>query len=109
MTSVYLYLTPAEGYTGSVGALLDGASVPVTPEADSRYRVIIPAISADRLGETHHIEIQTDGAEAMTVQLSALSYVKACLESEASSTEMVNAMAALYHYYKASDALKQAS
>lgn len=109
VTSVYLYLTPAEGYTGSVGALLDGASVPVTPEADSRYRVVIPAISADRLGDTHHIEIQTDGAEPMTVQLSALSYVKACLESEASSTEMVNAMAALYHYYKASDTLKQAS
>ena len=45
----------------------------------------------------------------MTVQLSALSYVKACLESEASSGEMVNAMAALYHYHKASDALKQAN
>ena len=109
VTSVYLYLTPAEDYSGTVSALLDEVSVPVTQEADGRYRVIVPAISADRLGDTRHIEILTDGAEPMTVQLSALSYVKACLENEASSDEMVNAMAALYHYYKASDSLKQAS
>ncbi|MBO5640594.1 MAG: hypothetical protein J5916_11870, partial [Oscillospiraceae bacterium] len=109
VTSVYLYVTPAESYSGTVSALLDNASVPVTQEADGRYRIVIPAISADRLGNTHHIVIQTEGAEPMTVQLSALSYVKACLESEASSGEMVNAMAALYHYYKASDALKQAN
>ena len=109
MTSVYLYLTPAEGYSGAVSALLDSASVPVTPEADGRYLVVIPAISADRLGDTHHIEILTDGAEPMTVQLSALSYVKACLENEASSREMVNAMAALYSYYKAANDLKQAN
>ena len=109
MTSVYLYLTPAEGYSGAVSALLDGVSVPVTQEADGRYLVVIPAISADRLGNTHYIEIQTDETAPMTVQLSALSYVKACLESEASSGEMVNAMAALYHYHKASDALKQAN
>ena len=109
VTSVYLYLTPAEDYSGAVSALLDEVSVPVTQEADGRYLVVIPAISADRLGDMHHIEILTDGADPMTVQLSALSYVKACLESEASSGEMVNAMAALYHYYKASDTLKQAS
>jgi len=109
VTSVYLYLTPAEGYSGAVSALLDSASVPVTPEADGRYLVVIPAISADRLGDTHHIEILTDGAEPMTVQLSALSYVKACLENEASSREMVNAMAALYSYYKAANDLKQAN
>ena len=109
VTSVYLYLTPAAGYSGAVSALLDEVSVPVTQEADGRYLVVIPAISADRLGDMHHIEILTDGAEPMTVQLSALSYVKACLENEASSSEMVNAMAALYHYYKASDTLKQAS
>ena len=109
VTSVYLYLTPAEGYSGAVSALLDSASVPVTQEVDGRYLVVIPAISADRLGDTHHIEILTDGATPMTVQLSALSYVKACLENEASSVEMVNAMAALYHYHKASDTLKQAS
>ena len=109
VTSVYLYLTPAEEYSGAVSALLDGVAVPVTQEADGRYLVVIPAISADRLGDMHHIEILTDGADPMTVQLSALSYVKACLESEASSDEMVNAMAALYHYYKASDTLKQAS
>jgi len=109
VTSVYLYLTPAEGYSGAVSALLDSASVPVTQEADGRHLVVIPAISADRLGDTHHIEILTDGAEPMTVQLSALSYVKACLENEASSREMVNAMAALYSYYKAANDLKQAN
>lgn len=109
VTSVYLYLTPAEGYTGTVSALLDGVSVPVTQEADGRYLVVIPAISADRLGEMYHIEILTDGAEPMIVQLSALSYVKACLENEASSDEMVNAMAALYSYYKAANDLKQAN
>ena len=109
VTSIYLYVTPAEGYTGAVSALLDGVSVPVTQEADGRYLVAIPAISADRLGDTHHIEILTDGAEPMTVQLSALSYVKACLENEASSREMVNAMAALYSYYKAANDLKQAN
>ena len=109
VTSVYLYLTPAEDYSGAVSALLDEVSVQVTQEADGRYLVVIPAISADRLGDVHHIEILTDGADPMTVQLSALSYVNACLENEASSAEMVNAMAALYHYYKASDTLKQAS
>ena len=109
VNSVYLYLTPVEGYSGAVSALLDSASVPVTREADGRYLVVIPAISADRLGDTHHIEILTDGATPMTVQLSALSYVKACLENEASSDEMVNAMAALYSYYKAANDLKQAN
>ncbi len=109
VTSVHLYVTPADAYTGTVSALLDGVPVSVIPETDGRYRVVIPTVSADRLGDIHRVDILTDDADPMTVQLSALSYIKACLENEASSTQMVNAMAALYSYCKASDALKQAS
>ena len=43
----------------------------------------------------------------MTVQVSALSYVKACLEDAASGSDMVDAMTALYYYYKAASELKQ--
>ena len=106
-TSIYLYLDPAEDYSGEISAVVDGAPVPVSSEADGRYLIVIPEISADQLGDTHRVVVTTAGADPMTVQVSALSYVKACLEDAASGSDMVDAMTALYYYYKAASELKQ--
>ena len=86
---------------------MDGTPVPVVSEADGRYRIVIPEIAADQLGDTHRVVVTTAGADPMTVQVSALSYVKACLEDAASGSDMVDAMTALYYYYKAASELKQ--
>ena len=108
-TSIYLYLQPAADYSGDISAAVDGQPVSVVPEAGGRYRVTIPDLSADQLGDMHQVVISTDGADPLTVQVSALSYVKACLEDENASDSMIDAMAALYYYSTASSALQQAS
>lgn len=108
-TSIYLYLQAAENYSGEIGVALDDQPVSAVQEADGRCRITIPDLSADELGEMHRVVITTDGEDPLTVQLSALSYVKACLEDESASDAMIDAMAALYNYYTASTVLNQAS
>ena len=100
-TSICLYLTPANGYDGAISALLDNEPVSVAADANGRYRIVIPDISADQLDRVHRVVISTDGADPMLVQVSVLSYIKTCLEHEASSDEMIDAMASLYYYYAA--------
>ena len=108
-TSIYLYLKAAENYSGEISAALDGQPVSVVPEADGRYRITIPNLSAAQLDDMHQVVITTVDADPLTVQVSALSYVKDCLENENASDDMIDAMAALYYYHVASSAVQQAS
>ena len=107
--SIYLYLDTADDYSGEISATLDGVPVPVTREEDGRLLIVIPDLTADQLDVMHQLAISTAGADPMIVRLSGLSYIRACLENEDSSDELVNAMAALYSYYSASKDLRQAS
>ena len=107
-TSIYLYLQTAKDYNGAIGVSLNGGQVSAVLTEDSRYRITIPDLSADELDHMHQVVIITDGADPLTVQVSVLSYIKACLEDENSSDDMIDAMAALYGYYAASTA-QQAS
>ena len=104
--SIYLYLDTSEEYHGEIRATLDSAPVVVESEADGRYRIVIPNLSADQLGDMHQVIIETSDSASMTVRISGLSYIKTCLANSASDRDMVNAMAALYSYYSAADALK---
>ena len=108
-TSIYLYLKSAADYSGEICAALDGSPVTVVKENDGRCRITIPELSANQLDDMHQVVISTDGADPLTVQVSALSYVKTCLEDENSSDRMIDAMAALYYYYAAASSVKQAS
>ncbi|MGN0414711.1 MAG: hypothetical protein ACI4FX_04395 [Agathobacter sp.] len=74
----------------------------LTKQSDGRYCLLIPGISAHKLGETYTIVV--DGA--MTIQMSALSYAHGVLQSDAMTDATKRAVAALNAYYNAALAYK---
>lgn len=97
-TSISLYFTPANGYTGGATATLDGKAVAVT-KTGGRFKVVIPNIPAPELGDMHTVRLVTAG-KVTTVKVSALSYANTILSSSTKDTE-INAMTAFYRYYEA--------
>lgn len=69
----------------------------LTKQSDGRYCLLIPGISAHKLGETYTIVV--DGT--MTIQMSALSYAHGVLQSDAMTGATKQAVAALNAYYNA--------
>jgi hypothetical protein len=104
-TSIYLYVKPQDGYSGSVSAAVGGKSADAVPGSDGRYRITIPGISAHKLGDTYEVKITTDNGVS-TVKISAMSYVYACLTNENSTPAEKNCAAALGSYFKAAVAFK---
>ena len=98
-TDIRVIFTPAEGYSGSLSFTVDGNPAEATLRSDGRYMVVIPAISAHKLGDTHVVTATTDNGTA-TAKVSALSYVQGMLANSPDAAT-ANAMAALYSYYKA--------
>ena len=107
-TSIYLYIKPAEGYTGSVSAAVDGTAAEAESLADGRYRVMTPGISAHKLGDNYTVTITTDNGTS-TVRISAMSYAYACISNTSSTEDAKNSAAALYSYYKAADTFKKSN
>lgn len=107
-TSIYLYIQPVDGYTGSVTVTVNGETTAATLSSDGRYRVITPGISAHQLGDAYKVEITTTNSTS-TVNVSAMSYVYACLNKTSADETLTNAVAALYKYYQAADAYKIAN
>ena len=97
-TAVYLYFKPAAGYSGSVSATVNGKDAEVEKLSDGRYRVAVRDIAAHRLGDMANVTLTT-AAGSTNVTVSAMSYVKACLDAPA-DTDETRAMMALYGYYK---------
>ena len=99
-TAVNLYVNLEEGYTGSLGAYLDGGSLNIADKVSSnRYRVTIDDIPAHELGRTFTITIKA--ASTFDVKLSAMSYASTVMRDFADDKEMCEASAALFRYYDA--------
>ena len=106
-TSIYVYLKPADGYSGMVRVTENGQDVNTEVLSDGRYRADVFNISAHRLGDTHDLKIETDSGTAK-VKVSALSYVDSVLNADAYADDAraKDAMAAFYKYNEAAVAFK---
>ena len=80
----------------------------VTPEklSDGRYLIRISGISAHKLGDT--ISITGEAGKMFTVDVSALSYVRSVLNNSGQSEAAKKALSALYAYYAATMAYREA-
>ena len=101
-TSIRLFFKRASGYTGTVTATVDGSPATIK-ESGSRYYVEIPNIPAHRLNLRHTVVLTTDGG-TLTLQLSALSYVKLLFDNRTDAIAR-NAAAAILNYANAAVAL----
>ena len=97
-TTINLYFSLTDGYDGGFSVTVDGNQVAAKRQADGRYRVTIPSISAHRLGRRFAVQTTTD-AGVVDVAVSALSYVKACLDAPLNANETA-VISALYRYYE---------
>jgi len=100
-TTIELYLTPKDDYTGEVYAYLDGGNINMAVKDGGQYTVSIGNISAHKLGETHTINITTKypdaASDSFTVTISALSYVQSAIHDD--DVKMKRAVTSLYRYY----------
>ena len=108
-TTINFYITPASGYSGNVGAYVDGGSANMAvKQSNGTYLVQISDIAAKNLGDMHTIKIVAD--KESTARISALSYAQAVLNITASQIGKVDiatmnkAVTALYKYYSAAKA-----
>ena len=69
----------------------------LTKQSDGRYCLLIPGISAHKLGETYTIVVD----DVMTIRMSALTYAHGVLQSDAMTAATKQAVAALNAYYNA--------
>ncbi len=102
-TTVNVFIKPRSSYSGSIKVTTQkgnaATSYTAVKQADGRYKVTIPNISAHHLGDTYTITVVTANGTA-SCKVSALSYVNAIL-NENSSTIAKNAVSAFYRYYEA--------
>ncbi len=98
-TSIQVYFKPVEGYTGVFTAGVNYSEPETIKRSNGRYRVSVPGISANKLGEPYTITVTTAAGETQ-LWVSALDYVGLCLKNSQNQMEK-NAMAAIYEYYQA--------
>ena len=112
-TTIAVYCTPALGYTGGATASWGDKDEYELTKEGGRFIVKIPNIAAHQLGETYTIRVYTDDncnqqvtSVYTLVQVSAMSYVYAMLNSEAyeNNVKAKNAVASLYAYWRAAQA-----
>ncbi|MBQ1490477.1 MAG: Cna B-type domain-containing protein, partial [Blautia sp.] len=97
-----VFLKPEAGYEGEVTAFLNDSTENVAvKQADGKYVIIIPDISAHMLGQKYLVHGEADGEYYAT--LSALTYIDAAMQipSYQGNAAMQNAMLALHNYYQA--------
>ena len=98
-TGINLYLYPGEDVT-SVTYTIDGGESQTASMAGNRYAIRITGISAHKLSKTYNVKVTTNKGE-MTINVSALSYVRTVLNFANPPTNELNTVVALYYYYKA--------
>ncbi len=101
-TAINLFITTADGYTGSVTASIGGNALDVI-QTGGRYKIVIAGIPANLLGDMKTVTITTTSGTS-TVRVSALSYAYAAFDD---SDEARMAMSAMYDYYLKSNAYIQ--
>ena len=103
-TSLNVFIKAKDNYKGSVKVTTKkGNSVTsyaAVKQADGRYKVTIPDISAHQLGDMYTVTAETTNGTA-TCSLSALSYVYAVLNGSSNDKNAKNAVSSLYIYYDA--------
>ncbi|WP_297956336.1 hypothetical protein [uncultured Ruminococcus sp.] len=105
-TAINFKFTKKDGYNGKFEVKLDGKKVTPKSIGNNRYQVTASGISAHLLDKPHTITVTTDHGTS-TYTASVLSYVYDCLVDPLDRTETC-AMGALYEYYKATLAYKNA-
>ena len=96
-----------EGYgEGDVTATIDGAPAEVTYMGEGRFMAQTEDISAHLLDE-EHVVCFTTKTGTVTVATSPLGYIHEVLE-KSSKQETIDAVCALYHYYKATKEYRDA-
>lgn len=106
-TDLNLYFTVEDGYVPTVSVTDkdgDTAAATLEKQTDGRYLLVIPSIAAHELGDTFTVSV--DGG-AMTIRVSALSYAYSVLSADKSG-EQKCAVSALYEYYNAAIAYRNA-
>ena len=104
-TTIRVYFTPTQGYSGTFAAVVDGKAYSMTASG-GRYLLEIANIPSDKLSEAHTIALETEDGTA-TVRISALSYAESVFRSS-NDTAALNAMAAFYRYAMAAEAFMAA-
>ncbi len=105
-TAICVYFTPAEDFNGTITASVEGTAAAAQKMPDGRYRVTIPDIGAHLLENPFTVKAETKNG-AVTIRLSAMSYVRRILENE-TNRDAVNTMMALYNYSEAVKAYRKA-
>ena len=106
-TTLSVYVKLPDGYTGDVTAKLqDNTELTVSHPSDDVYQVDIANIAAHELGNPHDIEFTTESGSC-TVTVSALTYAYKQINNP-TNVYSKNAMTALYRYYAATVAYRNA-
>jgi hypothetical protein len=103
-TDIFLYFR-MEGGARVESATLDGAPARVELCSDGRYRVTVPNISAHELGRRRVVVVGTSTGAQASAEVSALSYVRGLLASDAykDDADALLAVTSLYRYWAAAD------
>lgn len=103
-TSLNVFIKAKDNYTGSVKVIIKkgnaATSYTAVKQADGRYKVTIPNISAHQLGDTYTVTAVTTNGTAKC-SISALSYVYAILSGSSYDKTAKDAVSSLYKYYDA--------
>ena len=94
-TSIYLYLNPAKGYTGT-----PTVSAYSVENVGGKYRIVVPGLGAYQLGTINSVTVTANGNFTIS-NISAYAYAKLILNSGTTSDKAKYAMAALYNYCEA--------
>ncbi len=103
-TTLNVFIKPNSNYNGSIKITTrknnSAKTYAAVKQADGRYKVTIPNISAHQLGDMYTVTAETSNGAA-TCSLSALSYVYAILSGSSYDKTAKDAVSAFYKYYEA--------
>ncbi len=101
-TALSVEITVQDGANEEFSVILDGK--PYTPGVSGNtYRVNVNNIAANNLGVPHTIVMKAGNTVVFDLKVSAISFVNTILTKASATNSEKNAMAALYHYFKAAE------
>ncbi|MBR0258299.1 MAG: hypothetical protein IJQ58_11220, partial [Synergistaceae bacterium] len=110
-TTINIYLNPKSTISDTVYATFDdGDKYAVSKIQEGthagEYLIESDSIPAHKLGESQKLKIEAGNSWIQIDKLSAMSYVRTSLNSDSTSDDDKNACAALYDYFKATEAYR---
>ena len=102
-TSLNVQVTVKDSVAEQLSFFLDGSAC--TPTAsDNTYTFRVPNIAANNLGVPHTMTVKAGDTTVFDLNVSCMSYVNTVLSKSSPTEHELNAMAAMYHYFKAAEA-----